>query len=151
MTNENELIRSDPNPSGNTGSTGTTLKDYFSEISMLFNDTMDKIKEVSEQKWNALSKQDQLDYFCAVVRRIHKGEIEEGRSYRGILYEVFGFGPESYAQAQLSGYLDIHNFIFSYDNQKELLTEFAEHVKKSLVGNSTLDEVVSSFMIKKYV
>jgi len=73
---------------------------------------MKEIEDDSEKFWYTMSKEDQLKVFCAVVRRIHKAELEDRRSYRGALYNVFGFGPEAYAQAQMSGYLDIHNAIY---------------------------------------
>ena len=85
-----------------------------------------------EEKWNALSKEDQLDYFCAIVKRIHQGEVEEGRSYRGILYDTFGFGPESYGIAQMSGYLDLHNLIYAPDYERRLLAKYGEYVAKQL-------------------
>ena len=85
-----------------------------------------------DEKWNALSKEDQLDYFCAVVKRIHQGDVEEGRSYRGVLYGVFGFGPEAYGLAQMSGYLDLHNLIFSPDYERRLLTKYGEYVAEQL-------------------
>lgn len=87
---------------------------------------MDKLEDDSEKKWNALSKQDQLDYFCAVVRRIFKGEIEDKRSYRGVLYSVFEFGPEAYAPAQNAGYLAIHNAIYDAEHERDLLAAFAK-------------------------
>ena len=85
-----------------------------------------------EEKWTALSKEDQLDYFCAVVKRIHQGEVEEGRSYRGMLYGIFGFGPESYALAQMSGFLDLHNLIFAPDYERRLLAKYGEYVAEQL-------------------
>jgi hypothetical protein len=66
----------------------------------------------SEAAWNALDKDQQLMLFCAVVRRIYQGEIKERQSYRGVLYDVFEFGPDSYAPAQYAGYLTIHNMLY---------------------------------------
>lgn len=86
--------------------------DNLEEVSKVFNEALDSIEKEQEDYWNSLSKQDQLKAFCAVVRRIHKGEVEEGHSYRGMLYNVFGFGPEAYVQAQHAGYLTIHNMLF---------------------------------------
>jgi hypothetical protein len=80
---------------------------------------MDVIQKDSEDFWNSLSKEDQLKAFCAVSRRIHKGEIEDRGSYRYVLYDVFGFGLEAYVQAQVSGYMDIHNAIFEAENNNE--------------------------------
>ena len=83
------------------------------EISKIFNEAMAEVEKESEDYWNSLSKEDQLKAFCAISRRIYKGEIEERGSYRYVLYDVFGFGPEAYAQAQMSGYLEIHNSIYA--------------------------------------
>jgi hypothetical protein len=66
-----------------------------------------------EAFWNSLTKEQQLDAFCAVVARIYQGEILENRSYRGVLYDIFGFGPEAYMPAQLAGYLTIHNELWN--------------------------------------
>jgi hypothetical protein len=82
------------------------------EISKIFNEAMAEIEKDSEDYWNSLSKEDQLKAFCAISRRIYKGEIEERGSYRYVLYDVFGFGPEAYAAAQMAGYLTIHNSIY---------------------------------------
>lgn len=82
------------------------------EMSKTFNDAMDQYQEDSEKVWNSLSYEDQLKVFCAVVRRIHDGELVKGRSYRGMLYEIFNFGPDAYAAAQMSGYMDIHNALY---------------------------------------
>lgn len=85
--------------------------DTLESFSKAFNEAMDSIEKESEEFWNSLSKDDQLKVFCAVSRRIHKGEIVDNGSYRYVLYQIFGFGPEAYAPAQCSGYLDIHNAI----------------------------------------
>lgn len=76
-----------------------------------FNKHIDELEEHQEQYWNSLTKDQQLMAFCAVVRRIFKGEVEQEGSYRYLLYDVFEFGPESYVAAQVAGYLTIHNLI----------------------------------------
>lgn len=102
------------------------LKDeMFANISLIeheqykqFDNLIKLIEQEQEDLWNGLSKEDQLKVFCAVVRRIHLGEIEKRRSYRGVLYDVFEFEPESYLHAQMAGYLDIHNLLFTSTEQK---------------------------------
>jgi len=89
-----------------------TVLDSLNDISDIFNKVMAEIEQESENYWNSLSKEDQLKVFCAVSRRIYQGEIVDRGSYRHVLYDTFGFGPEAYAQAQMSGYLTIHNAIF---------------------------------------
>ena len=98
------------------------------EISRAWNEAMEQIELESEQYWNSLTKEQQLQVFCAVSRRIYKGEIEQKGSYRYVLYQVFGFGPEAYTQAQLAGYLSIHNAIYDSDHEHRLLSKFAEHL-----------------------
>lgn len=100
--------------------------DALSEFSEMFTSAMKQIEEDSEAYWNSLTKEQQLDAFCAVSRRIHKGEIELKGSYRYVLYDVFGFGPEAYASAQMSGYLDIHNSFISEYHEKQLLEDFCK-------------------------
>ena len=114
------------------------------ELSKQFNDVMNEIEKNSEEYWNSLSKEDQLKAFCAVSRRIYQAEIVDQGTYRHALYGVFGFGPESYAPAQLAGYLTIHNAIYDEDHDERLLAAFAsengienpeEAVKEFLYGN----------------
>jgi hypothetical protein len=102
--------------------------DKLNEISDLFNQAMSAIEHEQESYWNSLTKEDQLKAFCSVVRRIHRGEIEKGQSYRGVLYNTFGFGPESYAQAQMAGYLALHNSIFDGEHERDTLKAFATQV-----------------------
>ena len=94
------------------------------DLSNLFTEAMDRIKEEEEAYWNSLSKKDQLKAFCAVIRRVHQAELIDKGTYRYALYNVFGFGPESYAPAQMAGFLDIHNSIFDYDHEFGLLEAF---------------------------
>ena len=100
----------------------------FSEASRVWAEVMQEVENQSETYWNSLTKEQQLQAFCAVSRRIYKGEIEDKGTYRWVLYDVFGFGPEAYAPAQLAGYLSIHNAIFSADHEHRLLSKFAEHL-----------------------
>lgn len=102
-----------------------------------------EIELEQEQHWNSLSKEDQLKCFCAVVRRIYEGDIEKQGSYRYVLYDIFGFGPEAYAQAQMAGYLAIHNAIFTQSQEERLLQEFAQHC-----GIENSEAMVTSWYMK---
>jgi DNA repair exonuclease SbcCD ATPase subunit len=111
------------------------LLDKLEEASKTFNEVMKSIEDKSEQYYNSLTKEQQLDAFCAISRRIYRGEIEQRGSYRYVLYDVFGFGTEAYAQAQCAGYLAIHNSIYSGQNpddhvKVDVLTREVERLKK---------------------
>ena len=105
------------------------MNDNFDELRDAFQQAMEILKQEDEQFWNDLTHDQQLMAFCAVVRRICQAELVEQRSYRGTLYDVFGFGMESYARAQNAGFLELHNCIYTADYERRLLTEFAKFLK----------------------
>lgn len=96
-----------------------TLLEELQILSESFEEAMRLIETDQEEFWNSLSKEDQLKAFCAVVRRIAKGELKDRRSYRGVLYNTFGFDTSSYVQAQEAGYLAIHNALFDWAEWQE--------------------------------
>lgn len=100
--------------------------DKLHEISLEFNQALKELEDAQEMYWNSLSKEQQLMAFCAVARRIFEGEIKHKGTYRYVLYNVFGFGPESYVQAQDAGYLAIHNAIVDENYDSRLLTAFCK-------------------------
>ena len=105
-------------------------KEYdFDNLSKQFHDAHESIKIEQETFWNSLTKEQQLKVFCAVVRRIVQAEMIDKGSYRHALYGVFEFGPESYAQAQMAGYLDLHNSIMYEDYDSKLLNAFCQQNK----------------------
>ena len=65
----------------------------------------------SDQYWNSLSYEQKLNAFHSVCKRIYKGDVLEERSYRGVLYEIFGFGPDAYLVGMECNYMDLHNYI----------------------------------------
>ena len=81
------------------------------DFSESYEKAMKEIEQEQEQYWNSLSKDDQLKVFCAVVRRIVQAELKDKGSYRWALYNVFGFGPESYVQGMDCGFMALHNAI----------------------------------------
>lgn len=111
------------------------LKLFGEECNNTFTEVMNQIEQESENYWNNLTKEEQLKVFCAVVRRIYQAEVVDKGSYRHALYSVFNFGPESYAPAQMSGYLTLHNLIFAVDHDFKLLEAFClkNNIHKSKV------------------
>lgn len=119
----------------------------LSEISNTFNDWIEENSKRYNEKWENLSNEDQLDYFCAISERIFEGEIKKQGTYRYVLYDVFGWGPEAYAPAQCAGYLEIHNAITTPDQEERLLIEFAKFLGHS---EEDLPDKLKQFMYKKY-
>lgn len=118
------------------------------EFSNTFKEAMKQIENDSEAYWNSLSHDEQLKVFCAVSRRIHQGEIVDKGSYRHVLYSVFNFGPESYAQAQCSGYLSIHNAIYDGERVKDHIKDFVTNHMD--ITNDNLESQLDKFIGKLY-
>jgi len=62
--------------------------------------------------WNGLDQEEREDAFYAVVKRIHKAELQDRGSYRYALYDVFGFDPGMYGRGMECGYMALHNAIY---------------------------------------
>lgn len=118
------------------------------EFGKIFSKRMEEVKNESEIYWNSLSKDEQLKVFCAVSRRIFDGEISRRGSYRYVLYDVFEFGPESYAAAQDAGYLEIHNSIFTGNQISKILKDFCENHLD--ITKDNLEEQINSYVISKH-
>lgn len=77
----------------------------------------------SDAFWNGLTYEQKLNAFHSVCKRIYQGDVVEGRSYRGVLYDIFKFGPDSYLVGMECNYMDLHNYIQegvdSFKNYKE--------------------------------
>jgi len=94
------------------------------DLSTAYVSAMKQIASEQEAYWNSLSKEDQLKVFCSVIRRLYQGELVDKGTYRHVLYSVFGFGKESYAQAQEAGFLAVHNAIVDENYDGNLLRAF---------------------------
>lgn len=103
--------------------------DEWQEMTAQFERSFKDLETQQEEYWAGLTKDQQLDLFCCVVRRLVKGEIDDNRSYRGILYDTFGWGPEAYAVAQMAGYINLHNAIFKKERIHEILVDVLKDVE----------------------
>lgn len=118
--------------------------DEFEQLCETFDEIQAETENREEEVWESLDKETQLDVFCAVIRKLHKGEIEDNQSYRGILYDVFGFDLDSYVRAQCAGFLELHNAIMSKDDIDFVLRDFT---KKNNIN--VTDEQIKNY-VKRY-
>lgn len=121
----------------------------FQEVSLKFNEAMDEYQKEADEFWKSFSHDDRLKLFCAMASLMYEGEIVERRTYRGMLYDIFDFGPESYAPAQCAGYMSIHNAIFDGENIKSIIKDFVENYMD--VTKDNLDEQIDSFILTQHL
>jgi hypothetical protein len=81
------------------------------DLSEIWREFENELLAEQDSFWESLTKDQQLLVFCKVVRKLVNAELKEGRSYRGVLYDEFEFGMESYVIAQASGFMELHNAI----------------------------------------
>ena len=93
----------------------------YQELGRLQEEARVSFEKEAEDAWESLDYDWQLRVFYAVVKRIYEGEIKEKGTYRYILYDKFGFGPEAYIKGMDCGFMYLHNAI--YDGEESLATE----------------------------
>ena len=92
------------------------LTDALDELSEIYRGIAEEYETDCNNYWNNLSKEDQQKAFYSVIKRVARGELIEKRSYRGILYDVFGWGPEAYGMGMECNFMELHNAIDTEKN-----------------------------------
>jgi hypothetical protein len=81
------------------------------ELSKAWNEATEEYNKTMEEWWENLPTEQQQWAFYNVCRLIYEGDVENQRSYRGVLYDTFGWGPEAYALGMEARYMEIHNLL----------------------------------------
>jgi hypothetical protein len=96
------------------------LDDALDKINILeeeFRKAAQKDEESANKFWDSLSYDDKCNAFHAVISKIVKGDMKDNGSYRYVLYDVFGFGPDMYTRGMECGYMALHNAIVTDYNK----------------------------------
>ena len=109
------------------------------EISDIQKETETHYKDECEDYWASLSEEEKLKVFYSVISRVVQGELKNKGSYRHVLYEVFGFGPEAYVIGMQCGFLDLHNSIFTSEELTKLREMRYNEAGYSLKETVTVD------------
>jgi hypothetical protein len=87
-----------------------TFLDILAELSELQQRDDASYKQAAKDYWDSLSTEEQMMCFYYVIRNIVDAELKvEHETYRSILYDRFGFPPESYGIGLLAGFMELHN------------------------------------------
>jgi len=107
-----------------------------------------KQREMEVDYWwnNELTEAEREKAFYAVVKRIHKAEIQDRGSYRWALYDVFKFDMGMYGEGMECGYMDLHNHIFNgieFDNILKAKKVRIDNLSHEVVASKTDDMELS--------
>lgn len=131
------LVVKNPNPFDKNGKTYTSFSDYlksdeYKEFLKTEEQIQENYKKKSKDYFNSLDLENQLMLFFHVTNIIYENYFNDNGSYRGLLYDKFNFGPESYGLGMDSGMFTIHNSIYTDDEIEERFQAFMKFAKLDL-------------------
>lgn len=96
------------------------LLDILDGLHEYHKEATEKYDKEANAFWDSLTTEQQMIAFYVITKRISDHELNDPfASYRYMLYDVFGFPPESYAIGMASGFLDLHNSILTPEEMSE--------------------------------
>jgi hypothetical protein len=134
-----------------------TLKDLISsdewqELGRLQNEWETGEDQRIDAIWNNMDNNAKMDMFYSVVKRLYKGELIDKGSYRWVLYDVFGFGPEAYEMGMRCNYMELHNSIYTQEEFKAQVEHLAKkkvHLENPLFDDCPVNEFTPGFTVEK--
>lgn len=121
------------------------VMDALHESGNAFLKAANEYQDMATSYYSSLEPEEQLWAFCAVVEKLSKGELDENRSYRGILYDTFGWGPEAYAAAQHAGFLGLHNSIYRFEDLEHVMTNTLKELEIEVDPEKLRDALARHF------
>jgi hypothetical protein len=121
------------------------VMDALHESGNVFAKAMDEYQQMANSYYSGLEPEEQLWAFCAIVEKLCQGELDEHRSYRGILYDVFGWGPEAYAAAQCAGFLSLHNSIYRFEDLESVFKNTLKELELEVDDEKLRDALAKHF------
>ena len=105
-----------PNPFDRNGKTYKSFSDYlkseeYKEFIRIEEEALEQYSLKAKEYFKSLDMDDQLLVFFHITNVIFKNYFNDNGSYRGLLYDKFGFGPEAYSLGCDSGMFTLHNSI----------------------------------------
>jgi len=126
----NPMVKN-PNPFVINGKTYNSYTEYSNsdehkEFLKLEEEAREQYTQKAKEYFESLETDNQLLLFFYITNLIFKNYFEDGGSYRRLLYDKFGFGPEAYSLGCDSGMFSLHNSISTPD---ELEDRFQKLIK----------------------
>jgi hypothetical protein len=90
----------------------------WQELSQMQMEAQKEYEQKVEDFWESLDYEEKLKAFYYVCKGIYRGDVVDRGTYRYVLYDVFGFGPDAYALGMDCGYMYLHNSIDAHIETK---------------------------------
>ena len=124
-------------PHDKNGKTYESFTDYlnsdeYKEYLEIQEEALEQYTQKAKEYFESLETDNQLLLFFHITNQIFENYFKDNSSYRGLLYDKFGFGPESYSLGMDSGMFDIHNSISTPDESEERFETLVKHLKLNL-------------------
>lgn len=138
----NPMVKN-PNPFEHNGKIYKSFTDYLNseEYKEFLEMEINAVKEYtqkSKEYFESLETDNQLLLFFYITNTIFVNYFTDNGSYRGLLYDKFGFGPEAYSLGCDSGMFELHNAISTPDELEERFQKLIKFLKLDLSQEQTI-------------
>ena len=126
-----------PNPFDHNGKTYKSFSDYlnseeYKEFLRIEEEALKQYSLKAKEYFKSLDMDDQLLVFFHITNVIFENYFNDNCSYRGLLYDKFGFGPEAYSLGCDSGMFTLHNAISTPDQLEDRFQNLIKFLKLDL-------------------
>jgi hypothetical protein len=135
----NPMVKN-PNPFVINGKTYNSYTEYSNsdehkDFLKLEEEAREQYTQKSKEYFESLETDNQLLLFFYITNLIFENYFNDKGSYRGLLYDKFGFGPEAYSLGCDSGMFSLHNAISTPDELEERFNKVVDYLKLDMSKN----------------
>jgi hypothetical protein len=106
--------------------------DEHKELLQIEEKAIEEYTQKAKEYFESLEMDNQLFLFFYITNVIFKNYFNDNGSYRGLLYDKFGFGPEAYSLGCNSGMFTLHNAISTPDEIEKRFQALMNFLKLDL-------------------
>lgn len=133
---DNPMVKN-PNPFDHNGKTYKSFSDYlnseeYKEFLRIEEEALKQYSLKAKEFFKSLDMDNQLLIFFHITNVIFENYFKDNGSYRGLLYDKFGFGPEAYSLGCDSGMFTLHNSISNPEEIEERFQALMKFLKLDL-------------------
>ena len=132
----NPMVKN-PNPYEKKGKTYKSFSDYlksdeYKEFLEFEVQAIENYKKRAKEYFESLETDIQFLLFFHITNTIYENYFNDNGSYRGLLYDKFGFGPESYGLGLDSGMFSLHNAISTPEESQQRFEALMKYLDLNL-------------------